>query len=809
MLKSYFKLITRNLIKEKLFSAINIFGLSIGMVGSLYIFLFVSYEKSYDNFHINAENLYRLKWDIYQNNNLEIQLPKTVPALAPALKMEYPEVKDFVRVFPIQGTLVLSYEQDAGNVVKFNESQIIYADGSFFNIFSFSMIEGNPEIALSQTNTIVLTKTAAKKYFGNENPLNKTMRLREGRISESLLVTGIIEDVPENSHLDFDYIISMKTLVTSNGEVVDTSWDLGLFYSYLLLSPDINLAEFEKRIANVIEKNKGESLRKINRKEIVHLQPVREIHLHSKLQQEIKESGDNQAVNFLSIIAVIILLMAWVNYINLSTAKSLERAKEVGIRKVVGVTRLQLIKQFIIESLFINTIAIIISIVLLKYSLPFLNMVTEKPITLSLSSDFLFLLLIVLAILIGSFFTALYPSFVLSAFKPIDTLRGNLKSSSKGIIHRNILVILQFSASIAIIAGTMTVYSQIRYMIEFDKGIDIDQVLVVRSPGIVDPGYPTKFRSFKTELLEYNEINNITKSDYIPGEAIIHSNFRRETANDSDDNTYGVAGVDADFIKTFKIHLLYGRNFLVENNGDTENVVINEAAAKLLGFSNPEDAIEENIIGNYFGKKKIIGVVKNFNQRSLINNFDPIIFYLTPPAPNYYSIKINTKDLGYTLETIENKWDKYFEGNPFDFFFLDDFFNKQYKSEDQFAKVSTLFAFLAILISCLGLFGLSSYTVRLRQKEISVRKVMGASMFDIMVLLSKTYLKLIFIAFLIGVPVIHFLLNEWLLSFAFRLKLNWIFFVIPGFIIFLIAFFTTSFQSMKAALINPTKTLGR
>ena len=812
MFKNYLTTAFRNIFKKKGFSLLNIFGLTIGMSCCLLIFHHVSYEKSFDHFVPDSKNVVRLRLDNYQKGKLAFQSATVYPAIAPALKRDYPEVEDFCRI--IDANLLLSTES---NTVKFNENKGYYADPSFLSIFGLKLTEGNSKQVLDGPDKMIISESMATKYFGNEEPVGKKLIQRDQSQVQAYEVTGVFKDYPANSHLDIKYLVSWSTFkkyLRVNGDTTDaleTSFGWYDFYSYLKLKPGADWKNFEKKLPAFCDRyiNSQEWYKNNNNKAELYLMPVTDLHLYSNYNQEAEVNGNGQAINFLFLIAVFIIGIAWINYINLATARSAERAREVGMRKVLGAARSNLIRQFMMESFLLNLIALVLSMAIFKLLLPsFDHFVGRESFTQFTLTPFYWQLFFFIFIL-GTFLSGIYPAFVLASFRPITVLKGIFKNTSGGINLRKGLIVTQFVISVVLIAGTIIVFQQVRYMRNQQLGVNIDQTLVLKGAGsLVDSLYGTAFQPFKNELLKQPEIKNVVASSNVMGREIYWtSGVRRLGAANETSVTLYFMGTDHDFVPGFGLKLIAGRNFSTDFQSDRRAVLLNQKAVELLGFKNPEEAINSRIGRGRRDTLTIVGIVADYHHQGLQKVIDPMIFILYPNVRDFYSLKVQAANLPQTIAGISKTWEKYFPADPMEYFFLDEKFDQQYKSDQLFGKVFGVFAFLAILIACFGLLGLSAYNVIQRTKEIGVRKVLGASVQNILLLLSTDFLKLIMVSLFIAIPLGWYVMHSWLQDFAYRISIHWWVFIIAAVIAVLIAFFTICTQAIKAAVTNPVKSL--
>ncbi|MEP6748281.1 MAG: ABC transporter permease [Bacteroidota bacterium] len=809
MFNNYLKIGLRNLTSRKGYALLNILGLSIGVTCCLLIFQYVSYERSYDTFNHKAANIVRLRLDDYQQGNLAWKSATSYPAIGPTLKKEFPEVENFCRLHDAE--LLLANEEKN---VKFNEKKGYYADPSAINMLDINMTSGDPRHVLDAPDKMIVSASFAKKYFGNDNPVGKRLVSKDREFSQLYEITGVFKDYPSNSHLTIDYLASYATMGkisrlqgdTTNS--TETNWGWYDFYTYLQLKPGTNLKQFEAKLPAFCDAhmNNAEWNKTNNVKSALAVLPMTDIHLYSNYNQEAEVNGDGQSVSFLFLIGILIILIAWINYINLATARSIERAREVGVRKVLGALRTDLIKQFLTESLLLNSFALIIAFIAAFLLTPAFNHFIGREIKTGFVLPLTYWIGFLSLFFGGSFLAGIYPAFVLSGYQPVKVLKGIFKNSNSGTLLRKGLIIVQFVTSVVLVAGTMIVYQQISYMRNQKLGTDISQTLVIEgAASIRDSLYNNLLQPFKNELLQQPGIKNITASSSVMGNEIYWTQgIRRLQANSKNVTLYHIA-IDYDFIPSFGIAMKAGRNFSKEFLTDNKAVLLNEEAAKLLGFTNAETAIDQKIVRG--DTLRIAGIVADFHNEGLQKKVQPIIFLLRPGIREYYSIKLGKDNIRQKIATIEKVWNNYFPADPFNYFFLDESFNRQYKSDELFGSIFSLFSILAILIACFGLAGLSSYNVLQRRKEIGIRKVMGASVQQLLLLLSKDFVLLVIVAFLVAVPVTWLLMNHWLNDFAYRITISWWVFLVAGLLSVLIAVATISFQSIKAALMNPVKSL--
>ena len=803
MIRNYIKIALRSLLKNKVFSVLNITGLAIGMAACLLIFQYVSWEVSYDKFHSDHENIYRIQYNFYKEGRTVFECAAAVPAVGPFIKENLPEVLEFSRAYPFSGVIT------KGDV-HFREEKLQYATPSFIQMFDWGMTKGNPETALEGPNKAVISDRAAKKYFQSEDPIGRNIRLGADQNFE---ITGVFKDIPENSHLKFDILLSFETLNQRSENQSETNWGWYDFNTYVKVKEGIDIKELQQKFDPILESNRGERWAERNYKQAFLFQPLADIHLRSNLLQESEpgEQGDAQAVYFLSIIAVFILIIAWVNYVNLSTSRSLDRAREVGVRKVLGAVKKQLVRQFVLESFVINVFAGIVAIIIVALLLPGFNDFTGTKVQFALLNQPQFWVGLIALFLTGSLISGLYPAFILSSFKPVTVLKGKMTTSQGGVLLRKGLVIFQFASSVALIAGTIIVYQQLNFMRSRDLGVNIHETLVVKGPGVfgVDSLYNGILTTFRNEVLRNPNVKQLTTSSNVPGDEIFWTNGakKQEDPQDAFETVY-IVGIDDQYIPSFQLQLLAGRNFDRTFGNEEQNIIINEASMRQFGYASPEDAVNGKILlGGNEGPYIIVGVIKDYNQMSLKSSVSPLFIRYIPAGNTFFALKIDSDNYRESVSQIQQTYSTIFPGNPFDYFFLDQFFNRQYAREDQFGVVFGLFSLLAIFVACLGLFGLTAFNALQRTKEIGVRKVLGASIPSIMLLLSKDFMILIGIANLIAWPVTYIVMNNWLEGFAYRMTIPIGLFVFSGVVVIIIALFTVSYKTFVTARANPVNAL--
>ncbi len=765
-------------------------GLTVGMTAFFLIFLYVKFELSYDSFNTKADRIYRVVCDI-KTPTETINADGPAWAVGPHLKSEFPEIESAVRVD--NASLLVRRGH-----VKFQEDNVLFADSAFFHVFDYKLLEGNPKTALRNKFSIVFKKTAAKKYFGDENPVGKTVILTDG--NKIATVTGLMQDMPENSQIKADMLVSMSTLTEEFNKGLDDQWGNYSDKTFLLLKPGTNAKTLQAKFPAFLERRNGDEMKKLQMYPTLFLEPLRDVYLYST--RDGSKTGNINNVYIFTIIAIFILLIACFNFVNLTTARSSERAKEVGIRKVVGAARTQLARQFIGESIIICLIAFFLSLLLLWLTLPLFNHLAGKKVSTNIFSHprnlfILFLTSIGIGILAG-----IYPALGLSSFRPIIVLKGRFVTGAKGVILRKGLVIAQFTISIALIFSTIIVYNQMHYMRSQDLGFNKNQKMIIDTHG------DSSKIVFEQEINSLPGVISTSMAGSVPGGGNPGAYSQIENVHgDMQIANLDLYFVDFDYIPQYHMKMIAGRTFSRDFPTDTtQAMVVNEAAMKLFGYHDPQQIIGKKF--DQWGRKgKIIGVVKDFHFRSLQEVIKPLSIRIEPNGCDLVSVYVKPQNLKATIASIGKVWNTLIPNRPFSYYFLDEFFDKQYRSEDRFGSLFLNFAILAIFISCLGLLGLASYSTAQRTKEMGIRKVMGASVANILKLLSLEFLKLIAISFLIAAPVSWYFMHKWLEGFAYRTDIYWWVFAVALLLALLVAFATISFQAIKAAVANPVKSL--
>lgn len=800
MIKNYIKTAFRSLLKNKGFTIMNVLGLALGLAICLLIIFYVVDELSYDRYNVNAKRIYRINADIKYGGNTS-SYAVTPPPLAAALKSNFPEVEESARFIQASN---IQFKKGSENVP---ENKSVYADNSVFTVFTLPMLDGNPKNALTAPNSIVISEKAARKYFNKTNVTGQYLTLVNGNINYR--ITGVIKDIPAQSHFNFDYFLSRSTQELKS----DTNWNSFAFNTYILLKPGADPKAFETKLNALIKQHFGlqnyARLEKGGNYIHLNLTSLTDIHLRSNRQYELGTNNSITYVYIFSAIALFILLIACINFMNLSTARSANRAREVGVRKVLGSSRKSLIAQFIFESLMVTLLATILAALSAWGLLPLFNQMSGKELSISLQTigwlmPSLLIIIVVVGILAGS-----YPAFYLSSFKPIHVLKGKLSIGFKGSNFRNFLVILQFSISIFLVIGTLVIYNQLNYIQHKNLGFDRSQVLVIKNVQVLKNA-----KTFKEQVKQIPGIENSTLSGFLPTGSLRAPNsvFKDKEATAKNAIFTEIWPVDEDYLNTMGMSLTKGRYFSRELKTDSNTVVINETAARMLGYYNdplnkklysPEDQGNgKTVVKEY----NIIGVLKDFNFKSLRDNITPVVMVFASDN-GALSVKVKSTNMKPLLARIENVWNRASPSQHLEYSFMDQDFDAAYNLEQRTGTIFLSFTIFAFIIACLGLFGLAAYAAEQRIREIGIRKVLGANVSSVVALLSKDFIKLVFISILIAAPLAWWIMNQWLQGFAYRQNIQWWVIVSAALGSIVIAFITVSFQSLKAALVNPADSL--
>ncbi|NGP77681.1 FtsX-like permease family protein [Balneolaceae bacterium YR4-1] len=806
MLKNYFKIALRNIRKNPGYSFINIFGLALGMGVSILILLYVQYELSYDTYHENSDRIVRVSRQWFNSNGeTSLHLGHVAPPFAPMLEEDFngtiQEAVRFLQINPL-----IRYEDKS-----FVEDRFFFADAEVFDVFSWEMLKGDPETALTYPDGLVLTEHTAKKYFGNEDPIGKTLELEYQGTRLPFQVNGIVKNVPENSHFQFDFLASMEPVIQFYGgrEQMMNNFGSNNFATYLLLPEDYDYENLQSQIPDFINRHLtsfGGPDTDPSEVTMLNLWPLTDIHLYSNLDSEIEANGNIEYVYLFTAIALFILLIACINFMNLSTARSSQRAVEVGLRKVVGADRGSLIRQFIGESMILAVIALALALFFVQLMLPFFNEYLAINAGLELTENWRQLAGLAGVVLFVGLIAGSYPAFFLSGFQPASVLKGTFSVGSSHRQFRSVLVVTQFTISIALIASMIVVYNQLEFMRTKDLGFDKENIAVLPTGENINSNY----ENIRQRLLGHPGIINVSVSSRVPSGRLLDSqDTQAEVNGDLQEINTRIADIHVshNFMETFGIDLVAGRNFDINLASDsTESFILNESAVRAIGWSSPEEAIDKEF--RYGGRSgRVIGVTNNFNFESLHQTIAPIVFLIPDNRIRNVAIKIRGDMRTETLDYLEEQWATLRPGYPFDYFFVEDNFDRQYANEERLGEIFGYFSLLAIIIAALGLFGLASFTAQQRVKEIGIRKVLGAKISQIVLLLSKKFTLLVITAFIIAVPVAWIGMDRWLSDFAYHIEMSIWTFVMAGVVALLVAWLTISYQSLKAALTNPVNSL--
>jgi putative ABC transport system permease protein len=816
MITHYLKIAIRNLWKNKGFTLIKISGLALGMAACLLLLEYVSFELSYDDFHENGDRIFRVINDRFKSGERVQKGMITYPTVGPQMVADYPEVIRSTRVVPTFNVHVRTPDHEI-----FKEERAIFIDSTFFRLFSFPLLAGDSSRLMREPNTLVLSERLAQKFFGvasgrYDEVIGATLWVDS--YDDPFTVQAIAKNLPDNSHLQYGLFISYPTAARYWGEGVLNSWQWSDFYHYVELAPGVDARDLEEKFVEFSRRHfDGE--RVSGAEERFYLQPLEEAHLHSAdLEYEIGVTRNGRTVWALLWIAVFVLLIAWMNYINLTTVSAVERSQEVGVRKVMGAQHSQLVRQFLTEALLINGIALVIALQLAQISQAFIRHHFGVDLSLrylvSAGDETASLLMLAAGLFaLGIFASGYYPAFLLSRFDIVQVLKGKFSKNHSGNWLRTGLVVFQFTASIALMSGTWLVYQQINYMNKQELGVAVDQTLVVEGPALTewDSTFIDRMISFEEALMQIPGVASAGASNRVPGMGTGRI-FALEPVGASDGRTYSTSFIQADlnYAETYELEPVAGRNFRRGDHNTDPNkvnaVMLNVSAVRHFGFETPEQALQRKV--KFWDKEwEIVGVLPDFHQRSLHHAIEPMVFVPFYDETHFLSVKVDRADPGRLIASVHDLYDQFFPGNAFNYFFLDDFFQRQYEAERQFGSILMLFTILAIVIACLGLFGLASYTTLLRTKEIGIRKVLGASVSRVVLLLSKDFLRLVLIAALIAVPIAWYGVSMWLEDFAYQVSFSGWTFLIVGAAALLIALLTVVFQSVKAALANPAECL--
>ncbi len=802
MIYNYFKIAIRTLLQNKKLAIINILGLAIGLAAAVLIVLYANVEFTYDTFHSKADDIYRVESDFYEGDVLTDAWPSASFGYGSAMKEHIAGIKNFTRLDIGQTEQIVGYKDE-----YIRENTVTYADTTFFELFDFKLIAGDRLTMLDNPNSVVISQKVASKFFKEENPIGKIMSFATKDEIKKCEVTGIIEDFPKNSHIQFDYFISYSSLPAWKQDF----WYWHTVYTYVQLDKNIDPETVEKAFPAVSEKYKTKDALK-SKIWGVSLVPLKDIHLNKWKESEREIKGNKITLYALLFVAIIILIIAWSNYVNISIAQSYERITEIAIKKVQGVKNKGLFYQFMFESLLMNILALVLAAILIVIALSGLNNLVDLKLFFMPLSQFGFWALAILVFGICVFLSGFYPAFILSSLKPASLLKGKLRVGKSKISPLSFLVVLQLGLSLFLIIGTLTIYKQIKFMQTQPLGVNINQKMVLKFPIGIDNLYH-KLESFSNELKSRNDVENVSLSGAVPGMDIpIAAANKLKSASDDKNRLFKMFPVDYYYLDTYKINLIEGRFFDKSFGDEKHKIVINKSALKSLEINNAKEAIgKEVLLEEQPIPYTIIGVTENWHQQGLNNGYTPVIFLLNGVIgwipTNYITISLSTNRIDDFVLATKKVWNSHFKKTSFDYFFGDSFYNEQYKRDKNDGKMLTFFTLLALLVTCMGLYALAALVANKRTKEVGVRKALGAKTSELVILLSKDFLNLVLIAFFIVTPVAWYLINKWLENFAFHIALPWYLFIVAGIIILMITLLTVSFQSYRAASVEPVKSL--
>ncbi len=798
MIRNYIKTAYRSLLKNKGFTFLNVFGLSVGLATCLLIVFYVVDELSYDKYNAKSDRIYRVTIDAKLNGNGGIYATSEEPLLA-ALKGTFPQIAASTRLIDVNGLFTSPQKfyvrKGAGDI---QEKKVVFTESSIFNVFTLPMVDGSPAGSLDAPNTAVITESTAKKYFNKVDVVGQILTFND---TSAFKVTGVIKDIPAQSHFNYDFFLSFS----SRPESHDHGWGYSGLHNYLVLKPGANISNLQTAIASIEIKHSFSPSAWVtggNHLKVI-LKPLTDIHLRDESQFELSPGGSIQYVYIFSVIAIFILLIACVNFMNLSTARSSNRAKEVGVRKVLGSARKYLIAQFLTESVLVTLVSAIIAVFLALALLSLFNQMAGKQLAFTASNLRWLLPSLLVIVLVVGFLAGSYPAFYLSAFQPIDVLKGKIAKGFKGSFLRGFLVVFQFSISIFLIIGTLVIYNQLNYIHNKSLGFDRSEVLVIKNANVLGKQADV----LKQEVKQLPGITNITMSSYQPtgDERLKTGLFPDATIDIKKDIITEFWTVDEDYISTMGIKLIDGRNFSKQMATDTAAIIVNEAFVNKFGRKDP---LGQTVYRDFDKVRPyhIVGIVKDFNFESLHSKISPLALVYSPDN-GAMSVRLHTANITALMSQIESKWKELSPNQQFSYSFMDEDFDATYRSEQRIGTIFISFSTLAILIACLGLFGLAAYAAEQRNKEIGIRKVLGASVSGIVGMLSMDFIKLVFISILIATPLAWWAMNKWLQDFAYRVNIQWYTLALAGVVAILIAFVTISFQSIRAALSNPVDSL--
>jgi putative ABC transport system permease protein len=792
------KIAFRNILSNGLFSLINIIGLTTGITAFLFIMLYVRYEKSFDTFHQNYNSIYRLRYERSSAEGESVKFASCCPPAAIRIRELYPEVEKIARIFRYRATVIFGDR-------KFYEERMYFAEPQIFDIFDIDFITGNPAAGISSANCAFISESYSKKYFGENNPMGQTISVDK---EMSFVITGIFRDIPDNSHLNFDILLSWPNLITHYGPDIEGSWGDTGFFTYFILNPDASPEGFEEKLKDLVERDFGEDLRAYKLTCDLKVQPLKDIHLKSHFMQELEVNGNNNTVMFLNIVAFFILIIAWVNYINITTARALTRATQVGLSKIAGASRIQLIGQFFIETFLINLAAFSVSLFLILLLKPLFQNLTGIPSDFNFWKETWFRFTILLMLISSVIISGIYPVYVITSIRSSKIIQGDYSHSGSGIIVRKALVAFQMLMAISLITCTLFVSRQNRFIQRQDKGISTRNILVVRSPRVRDASFGPRLTTFKQELTNNQVITKFSVGTEVPGRQILWDAGGIFRVGSDQSKNYQIIGIDYDYLDLLGADIIAGRNF-DRSFSDSSSLILNEKATKWMEFESPSEAINKKV--NYWNNiYTVVGVVKDYCQQSPKEAFEPHIFRFMPHGRDvrgFFLLKILPGNENIAIDLVREKYSEFFPDNPLDYFFLEDYYNQQYRNEKLLGNLFGIFALLSIIITCLGIFGLTSYLMIQKTREISIRRVMGSDLYKIIFLFSRDFIVITSIAFIIAVPVSYYWISGWLDTFEVKLRITLWDFILPYLYVLVMTIITIGFIVRKTAQVNPSDNL--
>ncbi len=798
LLGSYFRLSWRNLVRNRLSSSINVIGLMSAFAASILIAQYVYFELNFDRFHPEYENTYRVSFQHLENGQMSFCGATTFLPVGKLLHDEFPEIENYCRLYYPFTHASLKIEDQL-----FYEDKPVFAENSFFEIFGFNLIHGARSTALSEPNSVVISKSLARRYFQSEDPIGRQLKFSFEDGSTLLQVTGVMEDPREDSHLKLPFLISFKTL--DQWPVFrENEWRFPFYHTYFQAGSPLNLPDFHERSSTLLKEFRPSSTESEFTERFL-LQPIKDIHLDSNLAFELEENGDRRSVYFLVLVAVMILLIAYLNYINLSTAITSMKGKEIGIHKVMGSTRSQLIHRFILEAFLVNGISLILAIILVFFLVKPLSGLFET--TIPFTTEITFWAWIIGIVFTGTFVASIYPAIIVAGFKSTQALKSAFSIKASGGSLRKILISIQFGLSILMIGGMILISKQTNFILTKDLGFDAEKLLVMGAPrDLQNENFAGTVRSFENTLIQNANIHNITSSGSVPGKVMGSATVRRSNKTDSEGTALYVNGIGYQYFETYGIQFLAGRSYSRSFISDSTKVILNETASQALGFDSPEKAVGQ-LIQTGTAEFEVLGVVEDYHHSSLKSTFKPIVFVFSPDRMVYFTLNLNTGDLNNLLSYIEEEYQQHFPEHPLEYFFLDQVFEHEFKTEKRYTGMLKIFSLLAVIIASMGLFGLSSFAINQRAKEIGLRKVLGASVTSFMLLLGRFFLLPTLLGTIMSFLILIYVGRIWLDQFPYRIGFDWVIFVIPLVMVLLLTGVNLVLLSLRASRINPVALL--